>query len=371
MRNRLERITLKGFKTIKALENFEPGPLTVLIGPNGGGKSNFISFFHMMSWALADPDNLPLYVGQQGGASKLLHDGPDQTHEIKAELAIQSDDGHNEYAFRLVFAAGDTLIFADERYRWSATDLFTIGNWTETGAGHRAPQILSIVAPDLTVRVIRSLLQRIVVYQFHNTSETARIRRKWSMDDNRFLKEDAANIAPFLFRLGETDNRCYQRIVDTIRLILPFFADFVLEPEYGSLLLRWRERSSDQVFGVSQASDGMLRVIALVTLLLQPEQDLPDVLILDEPELGLHPYAINIVGDLISAAGTDIQVVVGTQSARLLDCFDATDIVVVERSGRGSTFMRQNAGALKNWLDRYSLSELWEKNVLGGRPSWR
>ena len=124
MRNRLERITLKGFKTIKALENFEPGPLTVLIGPNGGGKSNFISFFHMMSWALADPDNLPLYVGQQGGASKLLHDGPDRKRmRFKAELAIQSDDGHNEYAFRLVFAAGDTLIFADERYRWSATDL--------------------------------------------------------------------------------------------------------------------------------------------------------------------------------------------------------------------------------------------------------
>ena len=371
MRNRLERITLKGFKTIKELVDFEPGPLTVLIGPNGAGKSNFISFFRMMSWALADPDNLPLYVGQQGGASKLLHDGPDQTHEIKAELAIQSDDGHNEYAFRLVLAAGDTLIFADERYRWSATDLFTIGNWTETGAGHRAPQILSIVAPDLTVRVIRSLLQRIVVYQFHNTSETARIRRKWSMDDNRFLKEDAANIAPFFVSAGGDRQQMLSADCRHHPSNPAFLFRLCIEPEYGSLLLCWRERNSDQVFGVSQASDGMLRVIALVTLLLQPEQDLPDVLILDEPELGLHPYAINIVGDLISAAGTDIQVVVGTQSARLLDCFDATDIVVVERSGRGSTFMRQNAGALKNWLDRYSLSELWEKNVLGGRPSWR
>ena len=75
----------------------------------------------------------------------------------------------------------------------------------------------------MTARVILSLLQKIVVYQFHNTSDTARIREKWYMDDNRWLKEDAANIAPFLLRLKEDDNRCYQRIVDTIRLILPFF----------------------------------------------------------------------------------------------------------------------------------------------------
>ena len=227
---------------------------------------------------------------------------------------------------------------------------------------------LNLAAVDTTARVIRSLLQRIAVYQFHNTSDTARIRSKWSMDDNRFLKEDAANIAPFLFRLRETDSRCYQRIVDTIRLILPFFSDFELEPDYGSLLLSWRERNSDQVFGVSQASDGMLRVIALVTLLLQPEQSLPDVLILDEPELGLHPYAIDIVGGLIGAVSTKTQVIVATQSMPLVDCFKPEEIVVVEREGRGSVFKRLDPAALEGWLDDYSLSELWEKNVIGGRP---
>ena len=182
------------------------------------------------------------------------------------------------------------------------------------------------------------------------------------------MKEDAANIAPFLLRLKEDDNRCYQRIVDTIRLILPFFSDFVLEPRHEHLLLNWRERNSDQVFSVSQASDGMLRVISLVTLLLQPDQDLPDVLILDEPELGLHPYAINIVGGLIRAASTKIQVIVATQSTALVDCFEPEDIVVVEREGRSSTFRQLNAEDLKEWLEDYSLSELWEKNVLGGRP---
>ncbi|MDE2726187.1 MAG: AAA family ATPase [Gemmatimonadota bacterium] len=366
MRSNLKKITLKGFKTIQALEDFEPGRLTALIGPNSVGKSNFISFFHMMSWALAAPGNLELFVSQQGGASTLLHDGPARTREIETEITLQTDAGENQYAFRLVFAAGDTLIFADERYRFSRSQYPTIAKWTETRAGYHDPQLPILAAEDTTARVIRDILRKIVVYQFHNTSDTARIRSKWPMHDNRWLKEDAANIAPVLLRLRENDGKCYQRIVDTIRLIVPFFSDFELEPQYDSLLLGWRERNSDQVFSVSQASDGMLRVMALVTLLLQPEQDLPDVLILDEPELGLHPYAINIVGGLIRAVSTRIQVILATQSMPLVDCFEPEDIVVVERDGRSSTFKRLDSESLGGWLENYSISELWEKNVLGG-----
>ena len=368
-RNRLDTITLKGFKTIRELENFRPRQLTVLIGPNGAGKSNFISFFRMMSWALSHQDNLQFYIGQQGGASRLLHDGPSVTREIEAELTIDIEAGENQYAFRLFYAAGDTLIFADERYRFSRAGYFTKARWQETGAGHRTPNLLSDAeSGDTTAHVIRGLLQKIIVYQFHNTSDTARMRSKWHADDNRWLKEDAANIAPVLLRLRENDAKCYQRIVDTIRLVLPFFSDFEIEPDYGSVILNWRERSSNEVFNVSQASDGMLRVIALVTLLLQPEQDLPDVLILDEPELGLHPYAINIIGGLIRAASHNAQVIVATQSALLVDCFESEDIVVVQRENRASTFTQLDSAALDEWLSDYSLSELWEKNVIGGRP---
>ena len=368
MRNRLHAITIKGFKTIHELNGFEPGPLTVLIGPNGAGKSNFISFFRMMSWMLADPDNLQVHVAQHGGASRLLHDGPAVTREIEAQLTIETASGENQYAFRLFFAAGDTLIFADERYRFSSKDYDTIAPWRETGAGHRAPKLLDKAIEDDTARFILSILRRIILYQFHNTSATARIRSKWSVHDNRFLKEDAANIAPVLLRLKREDSRCYQRIVDTVRLVLPFFSDFELEPDDGHLLLAWRERNSDQVFDVSQASDGMLRVIALVMLLLQPEESLPDVLILDEPELGLHPYAITVIGGLIRAVSTKTQVIVATQSTAFVDCFEPADITVVEREDRRSVFRRLDTKALGEWLDGYSLSELWEKNVIGGRP---
>ena len=368
MGNKLATITLRGFKTIQDLESFNPRPLTVLIGPNGVGKSNFISFFRMMGWMLADSGNLQLYVGQQGGAGKLLHHGSRITREIEAELTIQTDVGENQYSFRLVFAAGDTLIFADESYRFSRNIYGSTAPWIVTGAGHRGPLLLEKAYGDPTARVIRDILQRIIVYQFHNTADNARIRGKWAVNDNRYLKEDAANIAPFLLRLREHESWHYRRILDHIRLILPFFSDFELVNDYEHMLLAWREQGSDQVFDASQASDGMLRVIALVSLLLQPEETLPDVLILDEPELGLHPYAIEIVGGLIGAVSKSIQVIVATQSAALVNCFEPEDIVVVEREGRKSVFRHLDPEKLGEWLDEYSLAELWEKNVLGGQP---
>ena len=368
MRNKLEKITLKGFKTIQSLVDFEPRPLNVLIGPNGAGKSNFISFFRMLSWALSGPDKLPEYVGKQGGASKFLHDGPEETCEIEAEMTIMTQTGENQYAFRLKYAADDTLIYREEKYRFSSKDLPSRAPWRPTTSGHRSPQLLDLANTDRTARVIRDILSKIKVYQFHNTSETARIRGTRDMLDNRWLREDAWNIAPVLLRLKEDDGRCYQRIVDTMRLILPFFSDFELEPRHQRLLLQWRERNTDEVFSVSQASDGMLRVVALVTLLLLPEQDLPDVLILDEPELGLHPYAINVVGGLIRAVSNKVQVIVATQSMPLIDCFEPEDLVVVDRENRCSAFKRLSEDDLEEWLENYSLSELWEKNVLGGRP---
>ena len=366
MRTRVGKITLKGFKSIECMDAFGLGQLTVLIGPNGVGKSNFISFFRMISRAFADPDNFGRYVSGQGGASKLLHDGPRHTSEIRAELNLDTALGEDEYAFRLTFSADDRLIFAEEAYRFSFKEFPNSLPWSSVGTGHPAPRLPR--TGTLTALAISRLLRNIAVYQFHDTSDTSRIRTRWNMDDDQFLMEDGANLAPVLYRLRESDNVRYLRILDTIRLVLPFFSDFHLEPTHKSLLLRWIERGSDEVFTVSQASDGMLRVSALVTLLLQKEENLPGLLILDEPELGLHPYAINVIGGLIDAASTKTQVLVATQSNALVDCFEPEDVVVVNRDGRGSAFNRLSSDDLRDWLDDYSLSELWEKNVFGGRP---
>jgi len=261
MRTRLTSIALRGFKTFADLADdhaFEVYDLNVLIGPNGAGKSNFISFFRLLSWALTPPGKLQEYLGRQGGASSILTDGPGNTREITAHLELKTDAGENEYAFRLAYAADDTLIFTEEKYRFIGQDHASGMPWRVMAVGQREAQIVrESEAGNQTARVIHNLLRRMVVYQFHNTSETARIRGKWDKEDGRYLKEDGANLASVLYRLKNNEPLYYARIVKTIRLILPFFEEFELEPEYGSLLLRWREGGSDRIFNASQAADGM------------------------------------------------------------------------------------------------------------------
>jgi len=370
-RPHLSRFTLRGFKTIRELKDFDPENLTILIGPNGAGKTNFISFFSLLSWALTPPGNLQLRVAELGGANTLLHDGLRVTVQIEAALSIETEAGKNSYEFRLLYAAGDTFIFADERYLFQPKGLNPQDvNPKYLGTGHLEPKLIEVAEKggSATPKTILAMLRRMIVHQFHDTSPNSQIRGKWDIEDGRRLKSDARNLAPFLYRLQNSEPLYYHRIAETTRMILPFFANYEFEPEYGKLLLKWSERGSDQIFNASQAADGMLRVMALIALLLQPERDLPDVLLLDEPELGLHPYAVEVLAGLIQSASKHVQVIVATQSVSLIDRFEPENIVVVDRKGRESTFTRQSAPELSDWLANYSLSELWEKNVLGGRP---
>ncbi len=368
-RPKLAKLTIEGFKSIKALRGFTPGPLTLLIGANGAGKSNFISFFRLLSHIMSG--NLQGHLTQTGKAHSWLHDGPAVTPEICAAFEIQTGKGINEYEFGLDYAATDRLYFQHERFRYLPLGVVP-GARVSLGQGHEESLLISRAAKkELTPAAIYAMLQKFVVFQFHNTSFTSRMRQAWSMDDARWLKEDAGNLAAVLHRLKENADTAayYQRIVDTLRQSLPFFDDFQLEPEDGNVLLSWRERGTDCIFSAHQASDGMLRFMALVTLLLQPADALPDLLILDAPELGLHPHAITTIAGLIKSASQSIQVIVATQSAMLLDAFEPRDVVVVERHARESTFHRLEPAELQSWLERYSLGELWDKNVLGGRPA--
>jgi predicted ATPase len=395
----LKHISIKGYKSIKEL-SLDLSPINVLIGANGSGKSNFISFFKLLSWMMQPSGQLQFFVGQSGGANTFLFDGAAVTPQIEAELNFESKSGNNDYSFRLFHAASDTFIFAEEKYRRNiyskptAQGLLNVRNnnlatsivrnsssnlvdidspfsgfasWASLDAGHKESRLISIAVNQIA-KDISCFIQNFIPYQFHDTSRTARFKQRWNVDDNQYLKEDAGNLAPFLLRIRENEPRYYQRIVETLRQITPFFADFVLNPMGNTVLLQWREKGTDLIFSPHQASDGTLRAMALVTLLLQPPDSLPDVLILDEPELGLHPYAINIIGSLINSVSNRCQVILATQAPLLVDCFDPEDIIVVERNGRESSFNRLVEADLEDWLEEYSLSELWNKNVIGGRP---
>lgn len=382
----LSKVTIRGFKSIRDCTDLELRARNILIGANGAGKTNFISFFRMLRAMASSPGGLQEFIARQGGANAILHDGAATTRELFCSLLCEAAIGRVEYEVRLAYAAPDTLIFADESYRFSRNGYETRADWQGQLSGHRESGLfLDADEDDRTAKHILWLLKQCVVHQFHNTSETARIRQKWRQDDNWTLKEDGANLGPFLYRLRERYPKYYTRIVETVRQMVPFFSDFELQPDHGAIYLQWRERGSDQVFGAHQASDGMLRMMALVALLLQPTDTIPSVLLLDEPELGLHPFAITVIAGLIRSVSLHRQVILATQSMTFIDCFEPEDVIVVDRPDdvkaeglragepgrptRETTFRRLDPARLKEWLEEYSVAELWEKNVIGGRPS--
>lgn len=366
---RLRRVILKGFKSIKEMD-LELRPLNVLIGANGAGKSNFVSFFKMLNEMMAM--RLQQYIGTTGRAQSILHFGPKVTPRIEARLEFEVDNGVDTYAMRLFRAAGDTLVFTDEILSFPQAD-YTRPESVSLGSGHEETRIARAAdGGEPTARVFRHLLNHCRVYHFHDTSPTARVRQYCYIGDNRWLMPDAGNLAAFLLRLREEhEGMAYQRIVRTIRLIAPFFADFDLEPagpDKREIILNWRDKGLDQVFGPHQLSDGTLRAVCLVTLLMQPEDELPDLIIVDEPELGLHPYAIDMIAALFKKASHYTQILISTQSSLFLDNFDPEDVVVVNREGKESKFARPDGAKLEAWLDEYSLGEVWAKNVIGEGP---
>ena len=363
---KLKALTIKGFKSIKAIEGFEPHAINILIGPNGAGKTNFISFFKFLSWMLNSDGRLQEHVSYLGGANDILHDGADITKTVEGHLKLETALGINEYQFSLMFAKPDKLVFKEEKYRFSNRNIDGEARWSSCGVGHEEAKLPEV--NNNTATTILNLMRKLIVYQFHNTSDTAAMRLKWSISDGRWLKQNGENLGSFLYRLQREERPYYLRIVKYIRSVLPFFDDFVFEDEFGQVLLCWKEKGTPKIFNAGQASDGMLRTIALISLLGQNPKDLPAVMFLDEPELGLHPAAIDTVAGLIKAASANSQVFVATQSISMVNNFELDDLVVINRNGRSSEYSRPDTENLAAYLEEFSTGVIWEKNIIGGRP---
>lgn len=360
---RLNKLSIKGWRSIKNLEDFKLSGINVLIGPNGAGKSNFISFFDLLSWMLSG--KLQERIIQLGGSSDILFDGPEITQHLEGELTLETSAGLNQYRFVLQFAKPDRLYFAEEAYRFIGSNKDT-ADWTYMGGGHTEAKLIE--GTNVTAKTVKKLLQKLIVYQFHNTSDTSGMRLNWNKDDGRWLKANAQNLGSFLYRIMECDEEYYKRIVKYTRSVLPFFDDFELYPEGYSIMLRWREKDSIKIFNAGQASDGMLRTIALIAMLGQNPVDLPAVLFLDEPELGLHPAAIDVVAGLIKAASHHCQILIATQSVSMVNNFTPDDLVVIERNGRDSHYHRYSSDQLSAYMEEFSTGDLWEYNIIGGKP---
>jgi predicted ATPase len=324
---------------------------------------------------------LQLFVGQQGYAESVLHYGAKTTPVMHAKLKFEDEKSNTgAYGFTLSHASGDSLMFTRENIEWSQhkeTKPFKI----DLGAGHSESKLpekaKSTQEENLSksCKILLRLLHSCRVYQFHDTSNVAKIRNYGYIGDNEYLRSDAGNLAAFLHAMQNKKEWeiYYQRIVRHIRQIIPQFGDFTLKPSPlndNQIRLDWQENDTDYRFGPHQLSDGGLRFMAMTALLLQPPELMPGVILIDEPELGLHPVAISALAGMINSASEYCQVIAATQSPRLVDEFEPNVITVVERDEKKkcSLFTRLNKEELKEWLERYTLSELWEKNVFGGRP---
>jgi len=360
----IEKILIKNYKSIRDLE-LELKPLNILIGSNGAGKSNFISFFQLV-YSIFE-QKLQSFVIERG-IDNLLYFGRKKSNEI---IGLIDFDNTNAMFFSLKPTQ------TNKAYINQLGDYFN--NLTVNGKdyNHWNQKIwdTGVEETNLKQRIesraeyIQTYLDSFKLYHFHETSVNSKMKTPCNIGDNRVLREDGSNLAAFLFYLKNKHEKSYKKIEAIVRSIAPYFERFDLEPDKNKetqIQLEWKEKNSDMYLNAHNFSDGTLRFIALTTLLLQPEP--PKTIIIDEPELGLHPFALNKLSGLIRSASICSQVIVSTQSVNLVNHFEPENIIVVDREQNQSVFKRPNVAELKSWLEEYSLGDLWEKNMLGGQP---
>lgn len=372
---RIERLHVRGFRSLADVELYPTAGANVLIGANGSGKSNFVHFFNMLSWMLKSR-RLAEFVSRAGGADDQLHGGSDFTPRLEAEITIRTGTGRNDYRFSLVYAHPDRLLFSDEAFRYNRDDLESEAVWNHLGAGHHEAQIVSarqgnhpeLAANRQTAWTVTHLLRDCAAYQFHNTGSASNFKKTWDAGDHAYMRTDGGNLAAILYWLEHEDLDRYELICRHIRRVLPGFDCFQIEEQFGKVALRWRSRLSDKTYGAHLTSDGSLRFFALATLLNLPGEMLPGVLVLDEPELGLHPKAITLVADMIRAIAEGRQIILATQSPLLVDAFELDEVFVLEMRDGRTEVTSPDSVQLETWLDEFSVGELWQKNLLGGRP---
>jgi predicted ATPase len=356
----LKSIEINGYKSIQR-QVVELGNINVLIGQNGAGKSNFISVFKFLKNII---EGRLKNTSLKAGAESLLYYGSKETKEIYIKL----DFSPYFYNVTLQSTENDSLfIFLENCGYWG--EGYLNSHSSNITSSEDESKLFQRVKYDKIAGYILRVLRQFRVYHFQDTSESAGMKKYAALADNKFLFEDASNLASFLYRIKKTEPLYYERIVKTIQLVIPFFKDFILEPNplnEESIRLEWQDNFSDKTFTANQLSDGSLRFMCMATLLLQPQ--LPRIILLDEPELGLHPAAITILAGLLKKAASRSQVIISTQSVSLVNEFEAEDIIVVEKENAGTVFKRLNPEVLETWMEEYSLGDLWDKNVIGGNP---
>jgi predicted ATPase len=357
----VDRVRIEGFRSIKSCD-LELTSLNAIIGANGAGKSNLIAAFRFLNEILAE--RLQLYVGEKGGTDRLLHHGQKNTPALSMYFKMD----RNAYEFELKPAQGGGLFFDHEDTVFYG-DRVAINKYTIGRGNEETKLAVSVKNQHSVSQYVEARVKGWSLFHFHDASDSAPPKQHCSIDDNYELRADGANLPAVLFLMKEKYPTNYNRIVSHVQSVAPFFEDFDLKPSRlneSLIKIEWKQKGSDAYFDGFSLSDGTLRFICLATLLLQPLA--PKVILLDEPELGLHPAALDVLVDMLKSASELHQIILATQSVHLLSRLSIDDIIVAEHDGSATNFKRPDKKELAEFLDEYSLGELWLKNLLGGRP---
>lgn len=357
----VSELSVAGFRSFAKLNRLRLGTRNILIGANGSGKSNFVEIFEFAQ--AIGKRRLERYVGRVGGADPLLHYGAGKTKQMSFRITFGGSGGTVELKLE---PTDDQRLFVTSAVLWDAPWLRS--DWD----GTQSSDIVAPRAGDMGEDPQTEYLNSWQIYDFRRVGQGSALHQNSDLYDGEALYSDGSNLASFLYVLGKKHRKSYDRIRDSVRMVAPFFEDFDVRPfalDERILRLRWRHTATDRSFDVSEFSDGTLRFIALATLLGQPAGLRPSTIILDEPELGLHPFAINVLASLIQSASVGTQIIVSTQSAQLIDSFEPEDVLVADRVDGATQLTRLKSSELAEWLEDYSLGELWQKNELGGRPA--
>lgn len=391
----IEKLEIRGYKSLKDLD-LELGPLTVLIGPNGGGKSNILDFLSFLSEAVNE--KMQKAVLDRGGFQALAFAGG--AEQISWDLQFKLgplgvfglDEGPIHYKGGV---KGIRHMFALESEELTRTKggmplvtvkkgkaIFRRMTHQAVKGGDSSPEmqlmdselaIAQVRDPQAypTVDRLRHYIASWMIYGGFNTGLNAPIRQAQLASPERRLLPDGSNLTTVLYNLWNSHEYRSKRdeISETLKTAYPHFEDLTFPAEsQGKIILHWNDRHfKKRSFSATFLSDGTLRLLCLVTILLSP--DPPPLICIDEPELGLHPSLLRLIADLLKDAAVRTQLVVATHSPQLVSDMAVDQVAIVESEKGATTINRlSDRPGLDQWLKDFSLGELWTMGELGGRP---
>lgn len=380
----IKKMKIHGFKSLKEID-FKMRPLNVLIGLNNGGKTNFLDFFEFLSEA-AHEELQNAIAGRRGGFHSLLYAGyadleKEENKKISWEIdflvpALPEEEKNISYKVTLAPSFRQTRV-DDEWFRGRSLrkekralgrPLPRTGLLGKPEAEPKKGELFIAQAPEGNMEYFfRDYMRSWATYEF-STAKDSPLRREQTLKAGVGVSPIGDNLAAVLLNMREQREHrdAYNEIIKTLRVAFPTFKDlhFPCEVSEGKIALRW-EGEFKREFPMHVLSDGVLKFLCLTTLLLSP--DPPDLICIDEPEIGLHPQLIGLVAELLTAASERTQLIVATHSPQLIKRLKPEDVVIVEKKDGATELRRLPTEELEAWLRDFTLDELWLTGVIGGR----